>query len=251
MSDDSTLTVRGLTVGYGAARVVDHLDLTVEPGKIVALVGPNGSGKTTTLRAISAMIPHAATTLALGGRPVPRRPDGAAAAGIGHVPEGRGLIGTLTVRQNIELGAAALGRRVPSAEWERVLALFPAIEAHLDRRAAELSGGQQQMVAVARGLVAQARVLMVDELSLGLAPAVVSDLLVALRLVVDDRGIGLLLVDQNVRALAQICDSALTIRDRVGVDVDLDKLDVMHSDYLGRATRPNLDTNSGGSHERA
>ncbi|GAA2074254.1 ATP-binding cassette domain-containing protein [Aeromicrobium tamlense] len=236
MSRDNLLTVRGLAVAYGAARVVDHLDLTVSVGEIVALVGPNGAGKTSTLRALSAMTPHRAEEISLAGTPLPRRPDATAARGLSHVPEGRGLISTLTVRQNIELGAAALGRRLSRKSLGEMLTLFPAIEPHLDRKAGDLSGGQQQMIAVARGLAADARVLMVDELSLGLAPAVVSDLLIALRGVADDRGVGLLLVDQNVRALAQISDTALTIRDGRGVAVDLTQLDVMHSDYLGRPT---------------
>jgi branched-chain amino acid transport system ATP-binding protein len=233
MSRDQLLVVRHLQVSYGAARVVDELDVTVHAGEVVALVGPNGAGKTTSLRAISAMTAHRADEISFEGQPLPRRPDAVAARGVGHVPEGRRLITSLTARQNIELGAAALGRAVPDARWAELLRLFPAIEPHLGRPAGGLSGGQQQMVAIARGMAAGARVLMIDELSLGLAPAVVADLLVALRTVADQHGVGLLLVDQNVRALAQISDSALTLRGGRSQAVDLTQLDVMHSDYLG------------------
>ena len=236
MPDDLLLDVVGLSVAYGAARVVDRIDLQVRAGEVVALVGPNGAGKSSTLRAISGVAPHRVESIRLEGAALPRRAEVVAARGVGHVPEGRGLIAPLTVRQNIELGAAALGRALRPTTWDSILDLFPALREHLDRKAGALSGGQQQMAAIARGLAAQVKVLMVDELSLGLAPAVVSDLLRTLRQVADEQRIGLLLVDQNVRALATISDAALTIRDRTSVGVDLTQLDVMHSDYLGRTT---------------
>ncbi|MFO6453044.1 MULTISPECIES: ABC transporter ATP-binding protein [unclassified Aeromicrobium] len=225
--------VNDLAIRFGAAHVIDSLSFSVDHGEVVGLVGPNGAGKTSTLRAISGVIARTAGDLTLEGTSLPRRPDAVAALGVAHVPEGRGLIPSLTVRQNVELGAAALGRKVRGPQWEQVLGLFPAIEPFLSTRAGLLSGGQQQMVAVARGLVSDARLIMVDELSLGLAPAVVTDLLEALRSIADSTGAGLLLVDQNVRALAEICDRSHTIRDGRGYDVDLEQLDVMHSDYLG------------------
>jgi branched-chain amino acid transport system ATP-binding protein len=228
------LRVAGLSVRYGAARVIDHLDLEIDEGEIVGLVGPNGAGKTSTLKAISGVVARRATELTFAGKPLPPRPEVVAAAGIAHAPEGRGLVPSLTTRQNIELGAAAVGRRVGREQWSDVLELFPKLEEHLGRHAGHLSGGQQQMVAIARGLVSGARMLMIDELSLGLAPRVVTDLLTALQQVARRRNIALLLVDQNVTALARVCDRGLTIRRRTGTVVDLASTDVIHSDYLGR-----------------
>ncbi|HZU18935.1 MAG TPA: ATP-binding cassette domain-containing protein, partial [Candidatus Dormibacteraeota bacterium] len=169
----SGLEVRGLRAGYGRTVILTGVDLEVRPGEVVGLAGRNGAGKTTTLRAISGMLPRRAGELSFDGVPLPAGPRGVARLGVVHVPEGRGMLRGLTVEENLVFGAAAVGRPHGHAERERVLAFFPALGRMLDRKAGLLSGGEQQMLAIARGLMAQPRLLMVDELSLGLAPRVV------------------------------------------------------------------------------
>lgn len=203
---ESGLQIAGLAVRFGAASVLRDVNISVGHGEVVGLVGPNGVGKTTTLRAISGVVERHAGTVSLDGGPLRQRPDIVARRGVGHVPEGRGLFPELTVEQNLYYSAVAVGHRPKRGDLGAVLELFPALEALLDRKAALLSGGEQQMVAISRGLVAQPKILMVDELSLGLAPRVVTEVLERLLQASRDRGIGLLLVDQNVRALAATCD---------------------------------------------
>ena len=169
------LRIEGLRAGYGKAVVLDGLDLHVAPGEIVGVAGPNGVGKTTLLRAVSGVVPRTADALEFHGAALPRDPVRTCARGIVHVPEGRRLFARLTVRENLLVGA--LGRRVrnPRAALDRVMRLLPRLEAMLDRKAGLLSGGQQQLVAVGRGLVGEPELLLVDELSLGLSPAAVNE----------------------------------------------------------------------------
>jgi branched-chain amino acid transport system ATP-binding protein len=202
----SGLLVRELHAAYGRATVLAGADLEVGPGEVVGLAGRNGAGKTTTLRAISGVMARHAAELSFAGAPLPARPRGVARLGVVHVPEGRGVLRGLTVEENLAFGAAAVGRPHGRAARERVLAWFPVLTRMLDRRAGLLSGGEQQMLAIARGLMAQPRLLMVDELSLGLAPRAVVDVLGAVLSACREQGIALLIVDQNLRALAANCD---------------------------------------------
>jgi branched-chain amino acid transport system ATP-binding protein len=202
----SGLEVRGLRAGYGRTVILTGVDLEVRPGEVVGLAGRNGAGKTTTLRAISGMLPRRAGELSFDGVPLPAGPRGVARLGVVHVPEGRGMLRGLTVEENLAFGAAAVGRPHGHAERERVLAFFPALGRMLDRKAGLLSGGEQQMLAIARGLMAQPRLLMVDELSLGLAPRVVVEVLGSVLSACREQGVALLIVDQNLRALTANCD---------------------------------------------
>lgn len=227
------LRVDQLAVCYGAANVLNDVTLEVGPGRIVGLVGRNGAGKTTTLRAISGLVRPRAGTISLDGETLASRPDQVARHGIVHVPEGRGLMPNLSARQNLQLGAYAVGHRFGSAELADTLALFPAIELCLDRSAGLLSGGQQQMVAIARGLAQKPKVLMIDELSLGLAPKVVTDLLAVLVTIARDRAVGLLLVDQNVRALAERCDTIYHLEDGRSILSDVKDEELLRTVYFG------------------
>jgi branched-chain amino acid transport system ATP-binding protein len=199
------LTVRGLRAGYEGIPVVFGLDLHVAEGEIVALLGANGAGKTTTLRAVSGMIPLMAGTVALDGRTVSGRPaQRLARLGIVHVPEGRGIFPTLEVDETLRLAAAMAGvpRRAAGDAVEEVYATFPSLAARRRQPARTLSGGEQQMLALARGLIHRPRLLMIDEMSQGLAPTVV-DALFALVATLPARGVSLLLVEQFVsRALS-------------------------------------------------
>jgi branched-chain amino acid transport system ATP-binding protein len=199
------LRVHELQVRFSGARVIDGLSLTVAPGEIVGLAGRNGAGKTTTLRAISGVAVRSGGTVELDGVRLPARPEAVARAGIAHVPEGRGIFPDLTVDENIRLG---LVRPVPAARTLRAALeeAFPAVVRLRGQKAGRLSGGEQQMVALFRGLIGAPRVLLVDEMSLGLSPRALRTAIEALAALGRAHGIGVLVVDQNSRMLHEHCD---------------------------------------------
>ena len=191
------LEVSGLAAGYGPVQVLWDVDIEVGEREVVALVGANGAGKTTLLRAISGMIAPSAGDVRLdGGSLVGRLHEDIVTAGIAHVPEGRRLFPGLTVRENLRVGAYARGGR---ADIDRAVELFPRLGERLDQVTGSMSGGEQQMCAIARGMMADPKLLMIDELSLGLAPKLVEQILE--RLVgVTEAGTAVLLVDEAVAA---------------------------------------------------
>ena len=197
------LRLDGLEVGYGALTAVREVSLEVRVGEVVALIGANGAGKTTTLKAITGLLPLRRGAITLEGERLDGlSPARVVARGIAHVPEGRQLFPTMTVRENLELGAASAAARARRGDTlDRVFALFPRLAERARQLAGTLSGGEQQMCAIGRGLMACPRLLMLDEPSLGLAPVVVKQIFENLARI-NREGTTILLVEQNVgRAL--------------------------------------------------
>jgi branched-chain amino acid transport system ATP-binding protein len=193
------LTVEGLVVAYGAVEALHGVDLEVREGEIVTLIGANGAGKTTTLRAVSGLAAARAGTVTFLGEPLARVPaHRLVARGLSHVPEGRRIFTGLTVRENLDLGAYAVrGRAETARRLERVLALFPRLRERLAQSGGTLSGGEQQMLAIGRALMARPRLLLLDEPSLGLAPILVQEIVREIARINREEGTAILLVEQN------------------------------------------------------
>jgi branched-chain amino acid transport system ATP-binding protein len=195
------LRVEGLSAGYGSVEVLWDVDLEVGEDEIVALVGSNGAGKTTLLRAVSGLIPASAGEVRFADEPISGlRPEQIVTRGVAHVPEGRHLFQGLTVRENLLAGGYA---HPEGAELERAVELFPLLGERLGQLAGSLSGGEQQMCAIARGLMSRPKLLMIDELSLGLAPKLVDQIFEQLEAVAAE-GTALLVVEQDVDAALRI-----------------------------------------------
>jgi branched-chain amino acid transport system ATP-binding protein len=232
VSSVNVLDVAGLEVAYGGgAPALRGVTLTVGEGAAVALLGANGAGKTTTIRAISGLLRmHAGRVLAgaisLAGRDVAKlKPHQIVAAGVGQVPEGRMVFAELTVEENLRLGATARRGSVPAEELERIYELFPQIASRRNDHAGWLSGGEQQMVAIGRGLMASPRVLLLDEVSLGLAPMLTHSIFERLREVRRQTGTSMLVVEQNARLALEFCDYAYVLESgRIVLEGPADRL---------------------------
>ena len=194
------LEVRGLEVRYGGIRAVKGIDLTVEQGELVCLIGANGAGKSSTLRAISGLIPTASGTVRYAGRDLAgTRAFERVRAGLVMVPEGRGVFPQLTVNENLAMGAYARSDSAVASDRERMFGLFPRLRERRTQTAGTLSGGEQQMLAIARALMSRPKLLLLDEPSMGLAPIVVERIFEVVR-EINRGGVTVLLVEQNARA---------------------------------------------------
>jgi branched-chain amino acid transport system ATP-binding protein len=204
------LKAEGISASYGRVKVLKDINMSVENGEIVCLVGANGAGKSTLLKVISGIVPAASGKFLFEGQDITnKKPDFIVKAGLSHVPEGRQIFADLTVRQNLLLGSYV--HKLPKQEMTRlfdsVFDLFPILKSRLMQKAGTMSGGEQQMLAIGRGLMSQPKLLLLDEPSLGLAPLMVETILKVIQNL-RSTGISILLVEQNVNAALQISDRA-------------------------------------------
>ena len=206
------LEVRNLDVHYGAINALRGINLSVEAGQIVTLIGANGAGKTTTLRAISALLKPTAGEILFEGKPIHgRAPHELVKLGIAHSPEGRGVFANLTVDENLDLGAYVRSDKAGiAADREKALGLFPRLRERLKQLAGTLSGGEQQMVAMARALLARPRLLLLDEPSLGLAPQIVRTIFDIIR-EINASGTTILLVEQNAHMALRVAQKGYVL----------------------------------------
>jgi branched-chain amino acid transport system ATP-binding protein len=234
------LDVDGLVARYGRITALHGISLRIEAGEIVTLLGANGAGKTTTLRTISGLMASAAGSVRFDGADITKLPaERIVRAGIGHAPEGRRVFPRMTVRENLFLGAyTRSGKREIADDTERILTTFPRLRERLDQRAATLSGGEQQMLAIGRALMSRPRLLLLDEPSLGLAPLLIQTIFEVIA-DIRSRGTAVLLVEQNARAALAVASRGYVLElGRIalaGTSAELLANDAVAAAYLGGA----------------
>ena len=232
------LELNNVQASYGSIRALHGVSLTVEEGSVVALLGANGAGKTTTLRAISGMV-KASGEIRFAGRDIAgKQPEEVARLGIAHVPSGRGTMTQLTVWENLQMGAYIRQDRARiKADYERAMTYFPWIRSRKDQVAATLSGGEQQMLAIARALMLHPKLLLLDEPSLGLAPIVVRDIFEIVKAINREDGTTILVVEQNANLALRTAQTAYVLEvGRVtlsGTSAELAGNESVRKSYLG------------------
>lgn len=235
------LEVRNLSVAYGGLRALNDVTLSVQAGQFVTVVGPNGAGKSTLFKTISGIVPPVSGEITFMGRNLlTMKPAERAHLGIAHVPEGRQVFKTLTVRENLELGAyPEAGRKAWQQTLERIHTLFPVLAERAAQMAGTLSGGEQQMVAIGRGLACAPRLLMLDEPSMGLAPAVADMIFERVSQIHREDGVTILLVEQRVAEALELSDHGYVLETgRMVLDGPYETLlrdDRVRKSYLGLA----------------
>jgi len=233
------ISISNLSVAYGAIVALDDVTIEAPTGAITAVLGANGAGKTTLLRTISGLVkPRSGSITANGHALIGERPDAIARLGIAHVPEGRGVIAEFTVEENLHLGALGAKTNV-AAGLEEQYALFPVLKERRKQYAAQLSGGERQMLALGRAMIANPQILLLDEPSLGLAPLVTQDIMNTIKILCANSGLTVILVEQNAKSALKISDYAAvlhvvkSIAVRPAAEVAADES--LRSYYLGMA----------------
>ncbi len=236
--EGNLLDIKGLTAGYSGVAVIRDINLHVAPGEVVALLGPNGAGKTTTLLSVSGLLKALEGSVTVLGEPTTfGAPHKTARRGLAHVPEDRSLFFGLTVQENLKLGLRG-SRAEQKSRMDTALDLLPALRPLMGRRSGLLSGGEQQMLAMARALVSNPKLLLVDEMSLGLAPIIVERLLPIVRDIADETGAGVLIVEQHVHLALEVCDRAYVMSHgsivlEGSASELLERSDLLEASYLG------------------
>jgi branched-chain amino acid transport system ATP-binding protein len=230
------LELQNVTARYGPVQALHGVSLTVEEGGIAALLGANGAGKTTTLRTVSGTVRREGEIRFAGNRLGRVGPDGAARLGVAHVPEGRGIFAELTVWENLRLGAYTR-RGALKDDFARVQTYFPWIDERRSQQAGTLSGGEQQMLALARAFMQRPRLLLLDEPSLGLAPLLVTEIFRIIKELNENEGLTVLVVEQNAHLALQLAQNAFVLEvGRIGLSgprADLERNESVRRSYLG------------------
>ena len=206
-----TLQIKGLSVNYAAIRAVDNVDITAEAGQVTAVVGANGAGKSSLLRACAGLVPSTGEVLVNDVNVRGKSPEQVMRTGLAFVPEGRATIPDLTVEENLLLGGLTKSASASRARANEMLGMFPALAARKNQHASVLSGGERQQLAIARALMPQPRVVLLDEPSLGLAPLIVNQILETVRQLAKINNVAVLLVEQNALKALRIADKAYVL----------------------------------------
>ncbi len=235
--NETILEVRDVSVRYGAIRAISNVSFSVKRGEILTLIGSNGAGKTTTLRAISGMVRCTGNVRFMDQEIAGTRPDVLVTRGLCHCPEGRGIFANMSVEENLNLGAFIRSdKHEIEKDKQRVFELFPRIKERLKQNAGTLSGGEQQMLAIGRALLARPKLLLLDEPSLGLAPQLVQTIFKIIR-EINAQGVSILLVEQNAHMALQVAHHAVVLEvgkvAMTGLASDLAKSDEVRKAYLG------------------
>ncbi len=233
----TALAVRDVQAGYGPVQVLTGVSLDVSAGEVVVVLGANGAGKTTLLRAISGMIPVQGSVQLDGAEVAGRRPEDLLRLGVAHVPQGRGTFNDLTVDDNLRVGGFTRSADEVAADAERWLDLFPRLRERREQLAGSMSGGEQQMLAIARALMSRPSLLLLDEPSLGLAPLVTRDVFDSIQSIVAELGTGVLVVEQNANLALGIADRGYVLETGTvvssGTAAELSADDSIRRAYLG------------------
>jgi len=231
------LRLTGVSAGYGKTPVLHEVSLSVQRGGVTAVLGANGAGKTTTIRTICGLLPATGEIAIAGKNIVGQTSDRIARLGVAHVPDNRGTFIDLTVRENLLLGAHTRRDGEVEGDIERFLELFPRLKSRIHQQAGNLSGGEQQMLALSRALMLRPQILLLDEPSFGLAPKVVAEIFELLRKVKEEDGLSVLLVEQNARMALMLSDKAYVLESGKvvlsGDSRDLASDDAIRKSYLG------------------
>jgi branched-chain amino acid transport system ATP-binding protein len=238
MTDAAALAIEDLVAGYGQVTVLEAVSLAAKPGTITAVLGANGAGKTTLLRTISGLVRPRQGRILIDGSDLARRhPEAITRAGVAHVPEGQGVVTELTIEENLRLGGLIRRGSARAAALADAYQRFPLLAERKRRQAGTLSGGERQILVIARALMAAPRILLLDEPSLGLAPRMVTQVMDLVRRLRDDTGLTVLLVEQNARSALAIADRGLVLN--LGKVVAADDASTLSADvalrrhYLG------------------
>lgn len=230
------LKVNNLNASYGYVRALKDVNIEAEKGQIVSIIGANGAGKTTLLRCVSGLVKPVSGTVEFLGEPISKKPNEIVKKGLIHVPEGRRTFSGLTIEDNLLVGGYLFSAKENEEELEKNYDLFPILRQRKNQHAGTLSGGEQQMLAIARGLMSRPKLMLLDEPSLGLAPLIVNqvyELIAQIR----DRGITVLLVEQNAKKALGLCDKAYVLENGMiklqGTGKELLKSDEVKKAYLG------------------